>query len=73
MTRAKKSIDALNERKSLEQAIETALTGASPRINSALRGEALRDDLVLPAEKKDDAIYHAVNHAHQRDPRKKWS
>ncbi|EMX8400864.1 transcriptional regulator [Yersinia enterocolitica] len=29
-------------------------------------------DVSLAKEPKDDVMNHKVNHAHQRDPRKKW-
>lgn len=31
-----------------------------------------RDDMVLKSEPKDDVMFKVVNHAHQRDPKKKW-
>lgn len=43
------------------------------KVDKAMKSTAPRDDLIPPAEPKDDAAFRVVNHAHQRDPKKKWS
>lgn len=43
------------------------------RAEKAMALPAPKEDLVMPTELKEDAIYKVVNHAHQRRPDKKWS
>lgn len=42
------------------------------RVNKALTAVTPKDDVVMKQEPHSDAIYKVVNHAHRRDPKKKW-
>lgn len=68
LARAKAHHEKLRAEKSLSIAITEALNGCPVKIVNALNGVTPRDDLLMPAEQKDDAFHHKVNHAHQRNP-----
>lgn len=54
------------------EAIEEAGGIIGFKAEKALSMPAIKDDLVMTLEKKDDALNRVVNHAHQRNPRKRW-
>ncbi|NXZ86390.1 hypothetical protein HZI30_05495 [Serratia fonticola] len=51
---------------------EKRLQEVSDRVLKAVHTPVVAKDLSPAQEPKDDAMNHKVNHAHQRDPRKKW-
>lgn len=65
---------AHHEKKRQERLFVEELAGGQVayKVEKAVTIQTPRDDFVMPAEKKDDALHHIVNHAHQRRPDKKW-
>ncbi|WP_227540385.1 hypothetical protein [Klebsiella sp. P1CD1] len=60
--------------KELEKRKEDAgIGGASDSVAKAILSPQVTKDTLPALEKSDDAMYHKVNHAHQRNPKKKWS
>jgi len=55
-----------------ERKIEHGIEGVSDVVAKAILSPSPPKDTSPPAEKKDDAMNHKVNHAHQRRPGKKW-
>ncbi|HFG8877236.1 TPA: hypothetical protein ACGSU1_000461 [Yersinia enterocolitica] len=61
------------KRRNLDQIkSENDLNGASDSVMKAILIPVVAKDVSLAKEPKDDVMNHKVNHAHQRDPRKKW-
>lgn len=52
---------------------DSGLDGVSDGVVKAILSPPPPKDTSPAAEKKDDAMNHKVNHAHQRRPDKKWS
>lgn len=52
---------------------DAGIEGVSDGVAKAILSPAAPKDTSPPAEQKDDAMHHKVNHTHQRRPDKKWS
>lgn len=52
---------------------DSGMSGVSDGVAKAILSPPPPKDTSPPAEKKDDAMNHKVNHAHQRRSDKKWS
>lgn len=72
---AKRKAEAKNieDAESEKRKADRGLDGASDGVSKAILSPPPPKDTSPPAEKKDDAMNHKVNHAHQRRPDKKWS
>ena len=73
IAKRKSEAEEIEEKVKEEWKAENGVQGCSDNVAKALTLKTTYREPSQPVEAKDDAMFHKVNHAHQRIPGKKWS